>query len=160
MDKDPPDLRPSFSPCKWDAATFLHGQLTDRIIACAIEVHRELGPGFLEALYEEAFCAELDRQGLKYRRQLPVPIRYKNLPIGTHRLDVVVDEKIVVELKAIKAIEDVHLAVMISYLRASRIPIGLIVNFAATKVRVRRLWRDPPPRRQGDQEAGGLEDDD
>jgi len=119
-------------------------------------VHKELGPGFLESLYEEAFCAELSRQNLVFLRQRPVRISYKGLAIGTHRLDVVVEQKVTLELKAVKAIDDVHLAVMISYLKASRYPLGLIVNFSAVKTQIRRLSRELT-RQHGEQETGEQE---
>jgi GxxExxY protein len=153
MDTYSPELQPSRPPVKRSLATFLYGQLTSRIIGCAIEVHKELGPGFLESLYEEAFCAELSRQNLAFLRQRPVRICYKGLAIGTHRLDVVVEQKVIVELKAVKAIDEVHLAVMISYLKASRYPLGLIVNFSAAKTQIRRLSRELS-QQQGEQETG------
>jgi len=151
-----PDLQPSCSPVKRGAATFLYGQLTNRVIGCATTLHQELGPGFLESLYEEAFCAELSRQNLVFLRQRPVRISYKGLAIGTHRLDVVVEQKVTLELKAVKAIDDVHLAVMISYLKASRYPLGLIVNFSAVKTQIRRLSRELT-RQHGEQETGEQE---
>jgi GxxExxY protein len=156
MDIEPPELQPSRSPVKRSSATFLYGQLTNRIIGCAIEVHKELGPGFLEALYEEAFCAELSRQNLAFVRQRPVHVSYKGLAIGTHRLDVVVEQKVIVELKAVKAIDEVHLAVMISYLKASRYPLGLIVNFSAAITQIRRLSRELT-QQQGGRETGEKE---
>jgi GxxExxY protein len=111
MDKEPPNLPPSLSPwSKAEISKFYYGALTDRIIAAAIAVHKELGPGFLESIYEEAFALELKRQGLVYLRQVPVRVSYMDVPIGMHRIDLIVEEKIVVELKAVKDIDDAHLA--------------------------------------------------
>ena len=115
--------------------------LTDQIIACAISVHKELGPGFLESFYEEAVAIELSRQQISYHRQWPVNIHFKGVVIGTHRMDLIVDNKVVVELKAVKDIDDAHLATCLSYLKATRLQVGLIINFSAAKIRIRRVIR-------------------
>ncbi len=85
--------------------------LTEKIIGCAIEVHKKLGPGFLESIYENAFTIELQRQNLQIERQREVTIEYDGFEIGRHRLDLIVNDTIVVELKAVKNIEDVHFAI-------------------------------------------------
>ena len=136
-----PKFRPSPIPRSNDATKFHHGELTDRIIACAISVHKELGPGFLESVYEEAVALELNDQKIQFHRQLPVHIRYKGTLVGTHRMDLVVDNKVVVELKAVKDIDDAHLATCLSYLKATRLEVGLIINFSAAKIRIRRVIR-------------------
>ena len=142
MNKAFPKLPPSLSPwSKTEAAKFHHGALTDRIIACAIAVHKELGPGFLEAIYEEAFALELDHQQIPYQRQLPVRILYRGVMVGMHRLDLIVDQIVVVELKAVKEIENAHLATCLSYLKATQLRVGLIVNFSEARTRIRRLMR-------------------
>jgi GxxExxY protein len=142
MEKNPPFLPPSISPwSKADTAKFYHGALTEQIIACAIAVHRELGPGFLESIYEEAFSLELDRHEISYERQHPVRIRYRGKNVGMHRIDLVIDKRVVVELKAVREIEDAHLAVCLSYLKATNLPVGLIINFAGAKIRIRRVMR-------------------
>jgi len=81
-------------------------KLTRRIIAAAISVHRELGPGFLESVYEEALCLELDLKGIPYERQKPIKIFYRDKIVGEHRLDLFIAQTVVVELKAIKALEE------------------------------------------------------
>ena len=94
MEKYSPKLRSSVPPWPQTAATkFHHGVLTDRIIACAISVHKELGPGFLESVYEEAFSLELNHQKIPHQRQLPVRINYRGCMIGTHRIDLLIDHK-------------------------------------------------------------------
>lgn len=98
-------------------------------IGAAIEVHRTLGPGFIESIYEEAFAVELRLRGLAFDRQLRVPIFYKQASIGEHVLDFVVDGLVVVELKAIERIAAVHCAQVHSYLRAGVFQLGLLINF-------------------------------
>ena len=141
MDVNLPNFRISHLPRPNDAKKFHHGALTDRIIACAISVHKELGPGFLESIYEEAIAIELNNQQIQFQRQLPIHIRYKGTIIGKHRLDLVVDHKVVVELKAVSEIDEAHLATCLSYLKATHLQVGLIINFSAAKIRVRRVIR-------------------
>ncbi len=92
--------------------------LTDKIISCAIEVHKKLGPGFLESIYENAFVIESQRQKLGVEKQREVVIRYDGVEVGRHRLDLIVNDTIIVELKAVKNVEDVHFAIVKSYLKA------------------------------------------
>jgi GxxExxY protein len=120
--------------------------LTDRIIAAAIRVHKELGPGFLEMLYEEALAIELASSDISFERQRPVPILYRGRVIGEHRLDLLIAGKVVVELKAISALEDIHFAIVRSYLKATGVDDGLLLNFASTKLTVKRVGREYRPR--------------
>jgi len=113
--------------------------LTERIIGCAIEVHRVLGPGFVEAIYEEALTIELTKQGLRYHRQHCVPVFYDGTQIGQHRLDLLIEDEIVVELKAVRSFEDVHFAVVRSYLKALGKRHGLLLNFSAHPLGIRRV---------------------
>jgi GxxExxY protein len=106
-----------------------HKELTAKIIEAAIEVHRVLGPGFLEAVYEEALAHEFHLRGIPYERQKPIVIRYKDIVAGEQRLDLLVDGKVIVELKAVKDFEDIHLAITLSYMRATNIPVALLINF-------------------------------
>ena len=117
----------------------LHDELTSRIISVAIDVHRELGPGFLESIYEEAMVVALAEQNIGFQRQVSVPILFHGQPVGEHRLDFLIASEVVVELKAIKAIEDVHYAIMRSYLRATGCKRGLLLNFAAPTLQVKRI---------------------
>ncbi len=109
-------------------------------------MHRALGPGFLETIYEEAFCIELERCGLAFQRQKSVPIFYRGQLAGEHRFDLLVEGQIVVELKAVKAIEPIHFAIVRSYLKALDLRSALLLNFATLPLTVRRVDRDPPPK--------------
>ncbi len=116
-----------------------HEELTGRIIACAIEVHKALGPGFLESVYEAAMVVELKRAGLKVESQKPLPIFYREILVGEHRLDLLVENLIVVELKAISELEDIHFAIVRSYLKAASLEHGLLLNFATMPLMVKRV---------------------
>ena len=104
-------------------------QLTEKIIGCAIEVHRNLGPGLLEAVYEEAMCIELGDSGTKYRRQVPFPILYKGKTLGEYRLDPLVEDAVIVEIKSVERFNPVFEAQILTYLRATQKKIGLLINF-------------------------------
>ena len=117
-------------------------KLTRRIIAAAISVHRELGPGFLESVYEEALCLELDLKGIPYERQKPIKIFYRDKIVGEHRLDLFIAQTVVVELKAIKALEDIHFSTVRSYMKACQVGIGLLLNFAAMPLTIKRVGRE------------------
>jgi len=108
----------------------LHEDLTESIIGAAIEVHRALGPGLLESAYEECLCHELHLQGLNFSRQVPLPVQYKgiNLDCG-YRLDIVVQENVILELKCIEHILPVHEAQLLTYLKMTGKRVGLIINF-------------------------------
>ena len=116
-----------------------HGELTDSIIGAAIEVHRKLGPGFLESIYENALVLELRNRGLQVAQQIEVPVNYDGQQVGRHRLDLLVENTIVVELKATKNLEQVHFAVVKSYLKAAGKTHGLLLNFASTTLQVKRV---------------------
>ena len=104
--------------------------VTGSIIAAAIEVHRELGPGLFESVYEECFSRELALRGISFRRQIELPVIYKGLKLGhAYRLDVVVEEKVIVEVKAVERILSVHKAQLLTYLRITGTPVGLLINF-------------------------------
>jgi GxxExxY protein len=113
--------------------------LTGEITAGAIEVHRRLGPGFLEAIYENALMIELRQRGLKVEPQLEVPIHYNGVEVGKHRLDLLIEDTVILELKAIKDLEDVHFAIVRSYLKATGKEHGLLMNFAKTTLEVKRV---------------------
>ena len=119
-----------------------HSEITNQIIAAAIQVHRELGPGFLESTYEEALAVEFALSGVQFIRQHPVPLFYRDHQIGEHRLDFLVEGKIVVELKAISQLEDIHFAVGRSYLKATNLQDGLLFNFATAPLTIKRFCRE------------------
>jgi GxxExxY protein len=120
--------------------------LTHQIIGAAIEVHRLLGPGLLESAYEECLCKELAIRGLSYERQKPVPVVYKDVKLECgYRIDILVERRIVVELKAIEHIAPIHEAVVLTYLKLSGNRVGLLINFhvPVLKEGVRRyIWRE------------------
>ncbi len=104
-------------------------KITGNIIGCAIEVHRELGPGLLESIYENALCYEFDENNIEYARQFSVPVIYKGHALGEYRLDVLVENEVIVELKAVDRIEPVFEAQLLSYLRVTGKKPGLLINF-------------------------------
>src|SRR5437016_1016475 len=117
-------------------------QITQPIIAAAIRVHRALGPGFLESVYEEALAVEFALSGIQFVRQKPVPLFYKDHQVGEHRLDFLVEGTIVVELKAIRSLEDIHFAIGRSYLKATNLDDGLLLNFATITLTIKRFCRE------------------
>jgi GxxExxY protein len=104
-------------------------RITDTIIGAAIEVHRTLGPGFLESAYEAALDVELASRAIPFERQKAVPLLYKGRHVADHRLDFVVGNLVIVELKAVEVIAPIHTAQVISYLAASQLRLGLLINF-------------------------------
>jgi GxxExxY protein len=113
--------------------------LTERIIGAAMEVHRHLGPGFLESIYKHALLHELELRNLSTKTEFEVHITYKDRPIGKHRLDIIVEETVVVELKAVSAFNEVHMAQALSYLRATNLELALIFNFGEPSLVWKRL---------------------
>lgn len=113
--------------------------LSNKIIGIAIKVHKELGPGFLENVYEEALKVEFFAQYLQFESQKEIKIQYQGVEVGAHRLDLVVDNKIIVELKAVKELADIHFAQIRSYLKATGLRIGLLINFAKPILEVKRI---------------------
>lgn len=107
-------------------------RLAHEVIGAAIEVHRYLGAGFLESVYEEALAFELAERRIPYQRQAPVRLWYKSHPVGETRLDFLVDEQLIVELKAVEVIHPIHHAQVINYLRATAHPLALLINFNVT----------------------------
>jgi GxxExxY protein len=119
----------------------LHSELTGRIIGAAIAVHRELGPGKLESVYERALAIELHAQRMPFRTQVPIPMLYRGESVGDFFADLIVDRKVLVELKAVDALRSVHRAQVLSYLRATGLELGLLINFNVRVLKdgVRRL---------------------
>ena len=105
-------------------------ELTERIIGAAIEVHRTLGPGLLESVYEECLCHELGLRDLKFERQVALPLQYKGISVSVgYRADIIVEGAILLELKAVERLLPVHEAQLLTYLRLSRMRVGLLLNF-------------------------------
>ena len=108
-------------------------QLTEKIIGCAIEVHKALGPGLLESAYEECLCFELSSVGLGFARQVSLPVVYKQIKLDCgYRLDIIVDDLVIVEIKAVERLAPIHEAQLLSYLRMLDKRVGLILNFHST----------------------------
>ena len=103
--------------------------LTEQIIRCAIEVHRNLGPGLLESVYESAMCIELRSVGIPFARQVGVPVFYKGELLAEHRPDLIIRDEVVVEIKSVERFNPVFLAQMLTYLRITNLHVGLILNF-------------------------------
>ncbi len=125
------------------SAEGVHSELTHRIIGAAIEVHRHLGPGQLESVYERALAQELAFREVPHRTQVPITVCYKGRCVGEFFADLVIDKQIVVELKAVAALQAVHVAQTLSYLDAAKLRIGLLINFNVPVLcrGVRRLIR-------------------
>jgi GxxExxY protein len=104
-------------------------QLAHTVIGAAIDVHREIGPGFLESVYQNALCYELDLRNIKHISQSPVSMTYKGHTVGEGRIDILVDNRLIIELKAVEAYEAIHHAQVISYLKATHLSLGLLINF-------------------------------
>ena len=121
-------------------------QTTDRILGAAIRVHRELGPGFLEAVYEEALAIEFAEQGIAFERQKPIAVLYHEQHVGEHRLDFLVESRVIVELKAMTDLHDVHFAIVRSYLRAANLNDALLLNFATATLTIKRVGPHFTPR--------------
>jgi GxxExxY protein len=110
-------------------------EITERIIGCAIEVHRSLGPGLLENAYQECLLYELVNAGLIVEKQKPLPLVYKEVRLDAgYRLDLIVENKVIIEVKSIEAINDIHIAQVLTYLRVSGCKVGLLVNFNVLKL--------------------------
>ncbi len=117
-----------------DVDKYRHKELSERIIGCAIAVHRELGPGYLEAIYENALAHELGKQGIAFRRQQAFEVYYDAVKVREHRVDLLVEDAVVVELKSVEAVLPVHTAQAISTLKAARIKVGLLVSFNQSRL--------------------------
>ncbi len=123
--------------------TFKHQDITQKIIGASFEVHKFLGNGFQEVIYQRALAYEFHQAGLTFAREIEQQIYYKNLPepIGTRRADFVVEDKILVELKATKQLEDVHFAQALNYLKVYKLEVGLLINFGGKSLEFKRLIR-------------------
>lgn len=113
--------------------------LTKEVIGACITVHKDKGPGFLESIYEKCLEVEFKKRGIKAEFQKDIRIFYRDILVGTHKLDILVDERLIVELKAVKALEDIHFAQVRSYLRATKLKHGLLINFATNVLTPKRV---------------------
>lgn len=116
-----------------------HEDLTHKIIGCAMEVHKHLGNGFQEVVYQRALSIEMNLNNIQHEREKELPLQYKGFGIGTRRVDFFVEDKIMVEIKAIIHLEDVHLAQAMNYVEAYNMEIGLLLNFGAKSLQFKRV---------------------
>lgn len=119
----------------------LKDELTYKIIGCAMKVHNTLGNGFQEVIYQRCLAIELKKQGIQFLREEEMPIYYDDIEVGTRRADFIVENSVLIELKAVIRLEDVHLAQGLNYLEAYKIEKGLLINFGSPSLEVKRLFR-------------------
>jgi GxxExxY protein len=112
---------------------------TRKIIGCAFRVSNQLGPGFLEKVYENALVLELTNIGLKYEQQVPLKVRYEGIIVGDFIADLLIEDAILVELKAVDALSNVHMAQCLNYLKATGLKLCLLINFGTQKVQIKRI---------------------
>lgn len=111
-------------------------QITEKIIGCAIEVHKHLGPGLLESAYEECLYYELKNYGFEVKKQLALPLVYKEIKLDTgYRIDLLVENKVIIEIKSVDAIAEIHKAQLMTYMKLANINIGLLINFNVTRLK-------------------------
>jgi len=122
-----------------NSTNIIYRDLSYQIMAAVFEVHKVLGPGFLESIYEKALIKELESRGIKVETQKVIDLMYKDRKIGIHRLDLVVDSKVVIELKTVERFSVHHKAQLTSYLKASGYQLGILVNFSKSKVEYQRV---------------------
>ncbi|MCB0605079.1 MAG: GxxExxY protein [Ignavibacteriae bacterium] len=115
-------------------------ELTHKIIGCAMKVHNTLGNGFQEVIYQRALAIEMNKLGIEFQREMEMTIFYDGFDIGTRRVDFFVEENIMVELKALIRLEEVHLAQAMNYCQAYNLPIGLLINFGAKSLEFKRVY--------------------
>jgi GxxExxY protein len=121
---------------------YKHSDVTGKIIGCAMKVHTTLGNGFQEVIYQRCLAIEMEKQGLGFARELEMIIHYEGVEVGTRRVDFLVEDKIIVELKALSVLEDVHLAQALNYLEAYKLETGLLINFGARSLEFKRITNE------------------
>jgi GxxExxY protein len=131
-------------------------EITHKIIGCAMKVHNTLGNGFQEVIYQRALAIEMEKQGLTFQREMNMTIFYEGIDIGTRRVDFFVEDNIMVELKALTIIEDVHLAQAMNYCQAYHLPIGLLINFGAKSLESKRVYNLTHPENKNYQKTNPL----
>jgi GxxExxY protein len=122
--------------------TYKQSELPGKIIGCAMKVHTTLGNGFQEAIYQRCLEIELYKQGLLFSRELEMIIFYDEIEVGRRRVDFLVDEKVMVELKAVSKLEDIHLAQVLNYLEAYKLETGLLINFGSKSLEFKRITNE------------------
>lgn len=122
-----------------------YGDLTGKIIGCAMKVHATLGSGFQEVIYQRALAIEMQKQNLGFRREMEMTIFYDNIQIGIRRVDFFVQDTIMLELKAVSELNDIHLNQAINYLEAYNLPVGLLINFGSKSLSFKRVYNTKHP---------------
>ena len=118
---------------------YKYSDITAKIIGCALKVHNSLGNGFQEVIYQRCLAIEMEKQGLRFSRELEILIYYDSINVGARRVDFLVEEKVMVELKAISKLEDVHFAQTLNYLEAYRLETALLINFGSKSLDFKRV---------------------
>ncbi len=120
----------------------MDGTISQRVIRCAFDVSNTLGAGFLEKIYENALCVELERNGLKFQTQKPITVNYKGFQVGEYIADIIVEDKLLLELKALETLCRSHDAQVMNYLKATNLSVGLLLNFGRPKLGIKRIvWQ-------------------
>ena len=123
----------------YSAQRYPLSDLTKRVIGCAINVHKKLGPGFVEKIYQAALAKEFVKEGLKFTREDKITIKYDGKVIGYQIVDFVIEGKVIVELKAVSELSNIHSGQLVSYLKAANLEIGLVLNFAKNRLEIKRI---------------------
>jgi GxxExxY protein len=122
--------------------SYKHSELTGKIIGCAMKVHRTLGNGFQEAVYQKCLAIEMENMGLKFSRELEMEIYYEGINVGVRRVDFLVENLIMVELKAKSSLDDLHFAQALNYLEAYKLETGLLINFGSKSLEFKRVTNE------------------
>ena len=118
---------------------YLHSDLTEKVIKAALKVHKQLGPGFIEKIYQRSLEIELEKNNLKAKREKLLELTYEGINIGSDKVDFEIEGKVLVELKAVSELPAIHRAQLISYLKAAGLKVGLLINFAQLKLQIKRV---------------------
>src|SRR3989338_1956394 len=118
---------------------FLYGDLTDKIIELAVKIHKKLGPGFIEMIYEKALLYELKNTDIEFKNQSIIKVKYDNAELGEQRVDFILEDKVIIELKCAVELNEIHMAQLLSYLKTANKKVGLILNFSKSKLEIKRV---------------------
>ena len=118
---------------------FLYGDLTDKIIELAVKIHKKLGPGFIERIYEKALLYELKNTDIEFKNQSIIKVKYDNAELGEQRVDFILEDKVIIELKCAVELNEIHMAQLLSYLKTANKKVGLILNFSKSKLEIKRV---------------------
>ncbi len=123
----------------------INDELTGLVIGCAMRVHRELGPGFLESVYQNALCFELTHENIAYATEEPIAVYYRKTKVGDFCADVLIEKRLILELKSVEKINPAHEVQLVNYLNATGVETGLLINFGAVSLDFKRKYRKPRP---------------